>query len=40
MRKYKKINGKTRAARMLESIQQKRPTLFAHWEVGVGRSFA
>ena len=40
MRKYKKINGKTRAARMLESIQQKKPTLFAHWEVGVGRSFA
>jgi hypothetical protein len=40
MRKYKKINGKTKAARMLESIQQKNPTLFAHWEVGVGRSFA
>lgn len=40
MRKYKKINGKTKAARMLESIQQKKPKLFAHWEVGVGRSFA
>ncbi|MFW2560460.1 group II intron maturase-specific domain-containing protein [Legionella sp. S2E2] len=39
-RKYKKINGKTRAAKMLESIQHKQPTLFAHWQVGVGRGFA
>lgn len=40
MRKYKKINGKTRSAKMLESIQQMQPALFPHWQIGVGRSFA
>ena len=40
MRKYKKVKGKTRAAEMLESIQQKQPLLFPHWKVGVGKSFA
>ncbi len=40
MRKYKKINGKTKAAKMLESIQQKQPSLFIHWQIGVGKSFA
>jgi len=40
MRKYKKLNGKTKAARMLESIQQKQPKLFAHWQQGIGKSFA
>lgn len=40
MRKYKKINGKTKAARMLESILQKHPTLFPHWQIGIGKSFA
>jgi len=40
MRKHKKINGKTKAANLLESIQQKKPNLFAHWSSGVGRSFA
>ncbi len=40
MRKYKKINGKTRSAKMLESIQQMQLALFPHWQIGVGRSFA
>lgn len=40
MRKYKKINGKTRSAKMLESIQQKQPALFPHWRIGIGKSFA
>ena len=40
MRKYKKLRGKTRSAKMLESIQQKQPTLFPHWRIGVGKSFA
>jgi group II intron reverse transcriptase/maturase len=40
MRKYKKINGKTKAATMLESIQQKKPELFPHWRIGIGKSFA
>ena len=40
MRKYKKLRGKTRSAKMLESIQQKQPTLFPHWQIGIGKSFA
>ena len=36
MRKYKKINGKTRAAVMLQSIIDKKPNLFAHWKLGNG----
>ena len=40
MRKYKKISGKTRSAIMLEAIQQKKPALFPHWQIGIGKSFA
>ena len=40
MRKYKKIRGKTKAAIMLENIQQYKPALFPHWKTGIGRCFA
>lgn len=40
MRKYKKINGKTRAAILLQNIQRKQPNLFTHWQLGSGKGFA
>lgn len=40
MRKYRKLNGKMRAGKMLESMRQKHPALFVHWGVGIGGYFA
>jgi RNA-directed DNA polymerase len=38
--KYKKIDGKkTKAALMIQSIIQKKPTLFHHWKLGTGTGF-
>jgi RNA-directed DNA polymerase len=39
-RKYKKLNGKTKASRMLEAVMNKQPHLFSHWQKGIGRGFA
>jgi RNA-directed DNA polymerase len=41
MRKYKRFKGhKKRAAKFLESIAEKRPTLFAQWKKGMVGAFA
>jgi RNA-directed DNA polymerase len=41
MRKFKKLRGhKTRASCFIETIAQRQPKLFAHWEIGVMGMFA
>lgn len=41
MRKYKRLQGrKTRAICFLEGVAQECPKLFAHWKIGMVRSFA
>jgi len=40
MRKYKKLNGKTRAVRFMEGIARREPSLFAHWKIGMIGAFA
>ena len=41
MRKYKRLKGhKTRASLLLESIAEKQPHLFAHWQQGKAGAFA
>jgi len=39
-RKYKKFKSKTRAGKLLESIAERQPNLFAHWKAGLVGSFA
>lgn len=38
-RKYKKINSKTKAANMIQSIIEKKPWLFVYWKLATGKSF-
>lgn len=39
MRKYKKLNTKTRAAKRIQAIMQKNPNLLFHWKFSRGKSF-
>ncbi|KTD64589.1 RNA-directed DNA polymerase [Legionella santicrucis] len=41
MRKHKKFKGrKSKAAQFLEKVAAENPTLFAHWMLGTGKTFA
>ncbi len=40
IRKYKKLNKKTRAISYLEKVFKSQPRLFAHWKMGIKGSFA
>jgi RNA-directed DNA polymerase len=41
MRKYKKLKRrKVKACKFIQNIKAKAPTMFAHWEIGIGTCFA
>ncbi|WP_233491542.1 group II intron maturase-specific domain-containing protein [Legionella drancourtii] len=40
MRKYRKLNGRTRAIYFLENIAKRDSTLFVHWKIGMIGAFA
>lgn len=40
LRKYKRVKGVSRAAKLIEKVAQDNPKLFVHWEKGIMGAFA